>query len=315
MDDRNQELNDTQITQESGGKTDDYRYRLLIAAVVVMAVVIVGLIVALIWSHSGGNSENGADRVTGAAVTPTDKAPTPTTETPEKTPTQAAKTTVTPTPEPTKAVTPTITPTPTVKPENVAGLLVEYAAGNNTWNDGGVTMRGLEFGIRNNTKAPIQGGWKLELTIEGLDRAGGWNGTYTVKGNVLTITSAGYNGDIAVNATVYTGCNLGTKQEKLVITKALLNGAECTVRAGYVDQNQQNNQGKGNGGKDVVKTEELLQRPKDHVQGDDWLHTDGRRILDKDGREVWLTGVNWFGYNTGTNTFDGLWNSKMETTV
>ena len=36
---------------------------------------------------------------------------------------------------------------------------------------------------------------------------------------------------------------------------------------------------------------------------------------DKDGKEVWLTGVNRFGYNTGTNTFDGLWNSELVSSV
>lgn len=30
---------------------------------------------------------------------------------------------------------------------------------------------------------------------------------------------------------------------------------------------------------------------------------------------MWLTGVNWFGYNTGTNTFDGLWNSELKSSV
>lgn len=39
----------------------------------------------------------------------------------------------------------------------------------------------------------------------------------------------------------------------------------------------------------------------------DWLYTDGNKILDKNGHEVWLTGCNWFGYNTGTNCFDGIW--------
>lgn len=48
---------------------------------------------------------------------------------------------------------------------------------------------------------------------------------------------------------------------------------------------------------------------------DDWLHTDGKRILDKDGNEVWLTGINWFGYNTGTNTFDGLWASDLNQSI
>lgn len=56
-------------------------------------------------------------------------------------------------------------------------------------------------------------------------------------------------------------------------------------------------------------------RPNAARQGDDWLFADGSRIVDKDGRQVWLTGVNWFGYNTGTNTFDGLWNSNLESTV
>ena len=42
------------------------------------------------------------------------------------------------------------------------------------------------------------------------------------------------------------------------------------------------------------------------VSGDDWLTTDGDKILDMNGNEVWLTGVNWFGYNTGTNIFDGV---------
>lgn len=49
--------------------------------------------------------------------------------------------------------------------------------------------------------------------------------------------------------------------------------------------------------------------------GDDWLHTDGHNIYDQSGKKVWLTGVNWFGYNTGTNIFDGLWNSELRSTV
>ena len=48
---------------------------------------------------------------------------------------------------------------------------------------------------------------------------------------------------------------------------------------------------------------------------DDWLFTDGNKIVDKDGNEVWLTGVNWFGYNTGTNTFDGLWASDLNQSI
>ena len=49
--------------------------------------------------------------------------------------------------------------------------------------------------------------------------------------------------------------------------------------------------------------------------GDDWLYTDGNKIVDADGNEVWLTGINWFGYNTGTNTFDGLWASDLNQSI
>ncbi len=51
------------------------------------------------------------------------------------------------------------------------------------------------------------------------------------------------------------------------------------------------------------------------VQGDDWLHTDGAKILDKYGNEVYLTGANWFGFNCSERVFHGLWNANMKTVV
>jgi hypothetical protein len=45
---------------------------------------------------------------------------------------------------------------------------------------------------------------------------------------------------------------------------------------------------------------------------DDWLHTNGSKIVDRNGNEVWLTGANWFGFNTGSNAFDGLWSCNLE---
>ena len=113
------------------------------------------------------------------------------------------------------------------------------------------------------------------------------------------------------------------------MTSATLNGIPCTIKEGYVDQNAQNqnnqngqqsnnndNNNNNNGNQNVTAdVSELLARSEDAVQGDDWLFTDGNRIVDKNGKRVWLTGVNWFGYNTGTNTFDGLWNSQLEPSV
>ena len=48
------------------------------------------------------------------------------------------------------------------------------------------------------------------------------------------------------------------------------------------------------------------------TSGDDWLHVnDKAQIVDKNGNEVWLTGVNWFGYNVGSQIFDGAWSANV----
>jgi len=45
--------------------------------------------------------------------------------------------------------------------------------------------------------------------------------------------------------------------------------------------------------------------------GDDWLHTSGSKIVDESGKEVWLTGANWFGFNTTERVFHGLWSANI----
>ncbi len=45
---------------------------------------------------------------------------------------------------------------------------------------------------------------------------------------------------------------------------------------------------------------------------DDYLHTSGRQILDANGKEVFLTGIAWFGFETSNCTYHGLWAQNME---
>ncbi|MDR1699984.1 MAG: glycoside hydrolase family 5 protein [Lachnoclostridium sp.] len=42
------------------------------------------------------------------------------------------------------------------------------------------------------------------------------------------------------------------------------------------------------------------------TNNDDWLHVEGNKICDINGNEVWLTGVNWFGFNCNEVMFHGL---------
>jgi aryl-phospho-beta-D-glucosidase BglC (GH1 family) len=187
-----------------------------------------------------------------------------------------------------------------------------YWSGNNSWEDGSVTMTGMEMTLRNNGSDSVSD-WKLVLEIEGLDNCVGWNGTYTCKGDKLTITPAGYNGEIAGGANLEgLGCNIGTNGA-LNVKSATVNGKECTVKKGSAPSSGSSS--KQSGTENTADISKLLKRTSKAVQGDDWLHTDGNKIYDESGKEVWLTGVNWFGYNTGTNTFDGLWNSVMTDSV
>ncbi len=213
----------------------------------------------------------------------------------------------------------TTSSSPTEDKEPLAeGFNLKYST-DNSWVDGDTTMYGVQFGVTNNSSSDLSGGWELVMTIEGLVSCSGWNGTYTADGNKLVIKNAEYNGDIFKGGTVVVGGNVGVKGE-LKVSDAKINGIACTVTVGAVNQNNQNNnQGNNNDNNNnsepTADVEELLERSEDAVQGDDWLYTDGNRILDKDGKQVWLTGVNWFGYNTGTNTFDGLWNSQLKPSV
>lgn len=51
------------------------------------------------------------------------------------------------------------------------------------------------------------------------------------------------------------------------------------------------------------------------TNNDDWLHVEGNQIVDMNGNPVWMTGANWFGFNTGTNCFDGIWACNMKSAL
>ncbi len=203
------------------------------------------------------------------------------------------------------------------EPDEAAGApyVIGYNA-SNSWESDGATMYGLELSITNQTGENLDG-WEVILTIPGLASVDGWNGTYAMAGETLTITNAEYNGSLGNGASAVIGANLGVKGT-FEIREATVNGTKAYISIGYVNPNtSHDNPGSGEDRTDETAADvtTLLERCEEAVQGDDWLHTDGSRIYDQDGREVWLTGVNWFGYNTGTNTFDGLWNSHFEPTI
>lgn len=47
-------------------------------------------------------------------------------------------------------------------------------------------------------------------------------------------------------------------------------------------------------------------------KNDDWIHAVGSRLYDKDGNQVWITGVNWFGFNCIERFPHGLWSADVD---
>ncbi len=301
----------------------------LIAALCAMGIVIIALVIALIMTNlpestpeasaSSGTSQSSTSAPSQtSSVSENTSAPTQSSQSEPTQSNESAPATQGSTGQSGSSPSQNTTANSTESAPQEAQMLLEYSV-DNSWDNSGELMYGIQFGITNYSGQSISG-WKLAVTIDGLSSCQGWNGTYTANGNTLEITNAEYNGDISNGGTVVVGCNLGTTKA-LKVNSATLNGISCTIKEGHVDQNIQNQNGQQNNNNNngdqgtTADVSELLERSEHAVQGDDWLYTDGNRIVDKDGKRVWLTGVNWFGYNTGTNTFDGLWNSQLEPSV
>lgn len=199
------------------------------------------------------------------------------------------------------------------------GISCSWKIGN-TWSEGGKKCGTAELSISNNSGKDIEG-WSVKFSVpSGFAISNGWSGTYNVSGTTAAISDAGFNKSIPNGGSITVGFNYSCPGDFTPPSSVTFNGnaagtSPSSSQGGQGGQSSSSNQGQG--GNEPVSTDvkEMLTRDPKAKQGDDWLHVSGNKILDKDGREVWLTGVNWFGYNTGTNIFDGLWNSNLRTSV
>ena len=171
----------------------------------------------------------------------------------------------------------------------------------NPWGDGGQIVLNL---------SGCSGYGEIEVVVEfsgTVSSASGWGfDSYTISGSQVTavVSAAGSN------AWAFDG-NVGIQVTGSNITSATLVSVTGSGTASTATAPSQTN---GNGGDEGQPSQGGT--PVDYsniefVQGDDWLTTDGNRIVDQNGTEVWLTGCNWFGYNTGSNIFDGVWSCNM----
>lgn len=187
----------------------------------------------------------------------------------------------------------------------------------NSWENGSDKFTQIDGTVKNGSQSAI-GGWTVTVSAApGVRVDQKWNCEISVSGGKLTVTPVDYNSNIDPGSEGTFGmilCNAGSVDASEATVKY---GASTVSGSSSGGNNNNNNNGSNGNSGSVGNNNPVIKQAKDvpPPTTDDWLFTNGSKIVDKDGKEVWLTGVNWFGYNTGTNTFDGLWACDLNTSI
>ncbi|MBQ5333841.1 MAG: cellulase family glycosylhydrolase, partial [Oscillospiraceae bacterium] len=181
----------------------------------------------------------------------------------------------------------------------------------NGWNDGTADYSQLDGTVKNNSSASVDG-WTAAIYVgKSATIEQSWNCSIDLSGGKMTVTPVEHNKTIASGGEGTFGMilknpgDIDTKKSELSCSM----GAFSASSSGG-DQSGGNNSSGGTSPKAPVQAKDVPAPTTD-----DWLSVKGNKIVDSSGREVWLTGVNWFGYNTGTNTFDGLWACDLNSSL
>lgn len=196
------------------------------------------------------------------------------------------------------------------KNDSVNGISLVLNTGNG-WNDGTSDYVQIDGAVKNGGSGNVSG-WTVTISVSknvNVDQS--WNCNFTIKSGKITVTPVDYNTDISAGGEATFGMILKNASS--------VDASKATLKCGTVtasgtgnggNNNSNNNSGVGNNDPKITAAKDV---PKPTT--DDWLSVKGNKIVDKNGKEVWLTGCNWFGYNTGTNTFDGLWACDLNTSI
>jgi len=207
-------------------------------------------------------------------------------------------------------VQPEVLPEPEPEPEFTAAAQTPSAGIGarftivNSWESEGKYFYQFDLKIINNSNSKTAS-WTASCEFpKGTQLTDKWCGIYKLEGTKLTVTNESYNGEIPQGAS--------TKDVGFIVSSP----TKITSVSGAAAPPSTKAEAAGEG--DVampIPPGAFEPAKKTDKKTKDWLYAKGNKLYDVNGQEVWLTGVNWFGYNTGTNTFDGLWNVNADDTI
>jgi aryl-phospho-beta-D-glucosidase BglC (GH1 family) len=176
----------------------------------------------------------------------------------------------------------------------------------NEWGDAGNETAQFDCVISNTTDNNYNG-WTATIVMgKNASVEQNWGCEVDVKNGVLTVTPVDYTNSLNNTGVVSFGLIINKYGDYDAKASSVTTGTGTPAPAPATAPPQNGN---NNSGGDTYHNPNNLPNLELDVPPpttDDWLFTDGNKIVDKNGKEVWITGINWFGYNTGTNTFDGI---------
>ncbi|WP_062303976.1 cellulase family glycosylhydrolase [Demequina subtropica] len=156
---------------------------------------------------------------------------------------------------------------------------------------------GFQSDVTVTAEAPIMG-WTVTLELAEATVTGSWSSTLAIGSTGgVTVGPVDYNTELAEGASTVFGFTAdGEAPESITVTcQAEGSGAAAPAASSTPDDAPAGDVPAARGG-----------------DGDDWLRADSASIVDLDGNPVWLTGANWFGFNTAERVLHGLWTADME---
>ena len=188
----------------------------------------------------------------------------------------------------------------------------------NSWPEGDNTIYQLDGSITNKQADTISD-WTITLNVsEDAVVKNSWGLSYKIDGSTMTITPDANTGNIISNGSVNLGIQIASSSpvdaSSAVFSSNSVKSAVSNNSGNQNNNNNDNNNNNNNTGSSVAASSPNAKEVPEPTT-DDWLYVKKNKIVDSDGKEVWLTGCNWFGYNTGTNIFDGLWAADLNTSI
>jgi len=200
------------------------------------------------------------------------------------------------------------------------GILFEFI-NSNSWEESGKKIYQLDGKITNNQAETISE-WTVALDVaEDAEVKNSWGMKFEIDNGKLKIEPDQNTGNIINNNSINFGIQISSSSA-IDASKAIFKSQNSEIspqnnnsnnnNSNDKDSNNQNNNNNTNNNQSAQNTSA---KEVPATSTNDWLSVKGNKIVDKNGKEVWLTGVNWFGYNTGTNVFDGLWAADLNTSI